>query len=130
MERKILIGGKEFYVIPECVQNEHVLCIAAEPWGKGIWGSGENGQVILDIADNRNPCSLTYEWYQLLPSNLQENMLTMYVTTDDVNCEGKGELEQTEMFVLSWTEWKKGVICVSKALHRLSVLESFILQRR
>lgn len=109
---KIRINGKDFYVIPECKKEGHTLCVAAEPWGKSIWGEstwgkGTNGQKILDAADNRNSISLTYNWYDSLPEDPKKAMLTVRVTTNDYDKAGEGVLEQTEMFVPSFSEWEK-----------------------
>lgn len=57
---KIRINGKDFYVIPQCQKEKHTLCVAAESWGESTWGEDTNGQRILDVADNRNPKSLTH----------------------------------------------------------------------
>lgn len=104
---KITINGKDFYVIPECKKEGYTLCVAAESWGESTWGEDTNGQRILDVADNHNPKSLTHAWYESLPEDTKEAILTVRVTTDDNNEAGKGLLEQTEMFVPSYEEWEK-----------------------
>lgn len=104
---KITINGKDFYVIPQCQIEKHTLCVAAESWGDSTWGDDTNGQRILDVADNRNPKSLTHAWYESLPEDTKEAILTVRVTTDDYSADGKGLLEQTEMFVPSYEEWRK-----------------------
>lgn len=104
---KIRINGKDFYVIPQCQKEDHTLCVAAESWGESTWGEGTNGQRILDAADNRNPKSLTHAWYESLPEDTKKAILTVSVTTDDYNEAGEGVLEQTEMFVPSYEEWRK-----------------------
>lgn len=105
--RKIFINDRGFYVIPECKNGDYTLCVASEPWGESTWGEDANGQQILDIADNRNPESMTSYWYNSLPDIIKAAMLTVRVTTDDNNEAGKGLLEQTEMFVPSYSEWRK-----------------------
>lgn len=104
---KVKINGKEFFVIStaECLVARHNLCVAAEPWGESSWGTGKNGQKILDAVDNRNPESLTYEWFQSLSADVKSAMLTVRVTTDDRNSDGEGVIEQTEMFVPSADDW-------------------------
>lgn len=98
------LNGKRFYVIKNCVKEGHTLCVAKEPWGVSAWGEETNGQKILDIADNRNPESLTYKWFQSLPDDVKASMLTVNVSTNDKNFDGKGG-KMTEMFVPSASEW-------------------------
>lgn len=92
---KVKINGKEFYVIStaECLVARHNLCVAVEPWGEISWGTGKNGQKILDAVDNRNPESLTYEWFQSLSADVKSAMLTVRVTTDDRNSDEEGEIK-------------------------------------
>lgn len=104
---KIRINNREFFVINERDGGRYTLCVAAEPWGESIWGKGCNGQTILDIADNRNPESLTYEWFQGLPEEIKSAIKTVRVTTNDENPDGTGLIKQTEMFVPSYKEFKK-----------------------
>lgn len=103
--KKIRINNREFFVINERDGGRYTLCVAAEPWGESIWGKGCNGQTILDIADNRNPESLTYEWFQRLPEEIKSAIKTVRVTTNDENSDGTGVINQTEMFVPSISEW-------------------------
>ena len=76
---KVKINGKEFYVFStaECLVTRHNLCVAVEPWGEISWGTEKNGQKILDAIDNRNPESLTYEWFQSLSEDVKSAMLTV-----------------------------------------------------
>ena len=55
MNKKITINGMDFYVITDCKKGDYTLCVATTPWRDSAWGSGYNGQKILDVADNRNP---------------------------------------------------------------------------
>lgn len=119
---KIKINEKSFYVITECVRDGHTLCVAAEPWGKSDWGRRNDGQEILDVADNRNPESLTNKWFKGLPEAIKTAMKTVRITTNDENSDGTGLLKQTEMFVPSISEWMIVSTDIRKTISKDNVL--------
>lgn len=113
---KIRISGEDFYVISQCQTEGYTLCVAADQWGRSEWGIPNNGQLILEVADNRHPLSTTNAWYSQLPEEIKSAMLTIEVTADEYGREGKGFIEETEMFVPSSREWSRVPLAVRRKM--------------
>lgn len=104
--KRITIGGKGFYVVEGCTNEDATLCIAEEPWCDDVWGFNEtSGKHILEVVDNNCNASCTYDWFGMLPDKIRSAIKSVNINTYEDDLSGSSEA-QTCMFVPSRGEWE------------------------
>lgn len=104
--KRITIGGKGFYVVEGCTNEDATLCIAEEPWCDDVWGFNEtSGKHILEVVDNNCNASCTYDWFGMLSDKIRSAIKSVNINTYEDDLSGSSEA-QTCMFVPSRGEWE------------------------